>query len=97
MVDHFTHKLEVLDRQVCRLITHESNVFKIRRRKIQLSLHYYFIGWPKEYQDNKNCIWILNAPTGQQIELTVNVFELEPRENCAFDFLQIRYAAVRSN
>ncbi|KAG4066297.1 hypothetical protein HA402_000521 [Bradysia odoriphaga] len=47
-------------------------------------------GWPQKYSENKNCVWILNAPTGQQIELQIESFELEEHDGCVFDSLQIR-------
>ncbi|KAJ6633725.1 Cubilin like, partial [Pseudolycoriella hygida] len=46
--------------------------------------------WPNEYPTNKVCTWTLVAPTGQQIELLINSFELEERENCVFDYLELK-------
>lgn len=48
------------------------------------------IGWPNDYSTYEDCTWVLNARTGQQIELRINSFELEERDDCDFDFFQIR-------
>lgn len=47
-------------------------------------------GWPENYEANKACVWVLNAPHGQQIELTINNFTLEYNADCRFDSLEIR-------
>ncbi|KAJ6642438.1 Cubilin like, partial [Pseudolycoriella hygida] len=46
-------------------------------------------GWPNKYPPNKKCIWILLAPTGIQIELLINDFELEHSKNCLSDYLEL--------
>lgn len=47
-------------------------------------------GWPNEYKREQDCTWIITAPTGQQVELTIKVFEVEPQFNCHFDYMEIR-------
>lgn len=47
-------------------------------------------GWPDHYAGEKDCVWIINAPSGQQIELNINIFEMELQRNCRFDHLEIR-------
>lgn len=47
-------------------------------------------GFPNSYHPSKNCIWIITAPTGKQVELVVKSFELEENSACDFDFLEIR-------
>lgn len=47
-------------------------------------------GWPDQYSGDKDCVWIINAPTGRQIELKINVFEMELQRDCRFDHLEIR-------
>ncbi|KAJ6643395.1 Cubilin like, partial [Pseudolycoriella hygida] len=46
-------------------------------------------GWPSKYPRINACTWTLIAPTGQQIELLVNAFELEERLHCDSDYLEI--------
>ena len=43
-----------------------------------------------EYLSNKNCEWILTVPNGQQIEINIKSFDLEPHSMCRFDGLEIR-------
>lgn len=48
-------------------------------------------GFPKSYQPSQECIWIITAPAGKQIELVVESFELEQHSPCESDFLEIRF------
>lgn len=47
-------------------------------------------GYPEEYPSNKDCVWIIQAPHGQQIALNVSKFDLEAHSTCKFDYLEIR-------
>lgn len=47
-------------------------------------------GFPNSYHPSKDCIWIITAPTGKQVELVVKSFELEENSGCGFDSLEIR-------
>lgn len=47
-------------------------------------------GFPNSYHPSKDCIWIITAPTGKQVELVVKSFELEENSACDFDSLEIR-------
>lgn len=47
-------------------------------------------GWPHDYSENKDCTWIIHAPTGRQIEIDIKTFELEGHRDCNIDFLEIR-------
>lgn len=55
-------------------------------------------GRPK-YLGDQNCEWIINAPPGQQIELTFDYFELEGggliTKECRYDWLEIRNGGDR--
>lgn len=46
--------------------------------------------YPDEYQSDKDCIFIIHAPNGKQIDLHVKSFRLEENIACLFDFLEIR-------
>lgn len=48
-------------------------------------------GYPDNYAPGKDCVWIISAPTGKQIELIVKGFDLESDSSCDYDFLEIRY------
>ncbi|VVC39264.1 EGF-like, conserved site,EGF-like calcium-binding domain,CUB domain,EGF domain,EGF-like calcium- [Cinara cedri] len=47
-------------------------------------------GFPDNYPNMKNCIWVINVPVTNQIELNITEFELEKSADCRFDFLEIR-------
>lgn len=47
-------------------------------------------GYPEEYQSDKNCIYIIRAPNGKQVDLHIKSFQLEENGGCTFDFLEIR-------
>ena len=49
-----------------------------------------------EYLSNKECEWTVTVPSGQQIELTFNYFEMEQHATCRFDGLEIRNGGNRS-
>ncbi|XP_065360610.1 cubilin homolog [Calliphora vicina] len=44
--------------------------------------------WPRAYQANLDCVWVITAPLGNKIELQVHNFTLEP--SCSGDILEIR-------
>ena len=44
--------------------------------------------WPRAYQANLDCVWIITAPLGNKIELQVHNFTLE--STCSGDILEIR-------
>ena len=48
------------------------------------------IGWPANYLNNLDCNWTLATPSGTQVELQFELFELEESENCVADFLEVR-------
>ncbi|CAG2059558.1 unnamed protein product [Timema podura] len=45
--------------------------------------------YPNGYPRNKNCVWKITAPSGQQIMLNVTDFKLEHHHMCKFDYLEI--------
>nr|XP_012218853.1 PREDICTED: cubilin-like [Linepithema humile] len=46
--------------------------------------------FPDEYPNNKDCVWIIQAPNRHRITLTVNRFDMEKHTWCNFDYLEIR-------
>ncbi|KAJ8727244.1 hypothetical protein PYW08_015641 [Mythimna loreyi] len=53
----------------------------------------YSPGWPRSYEPNRDCTWIITVPVGQQIMLNISQFNLERpiRDKCNLgDFLEIR-------
>ncbi|XP_049865550.1 cubilin homolog [Pectinophora gossypiella] len=60
----------------------------------------YSPGWPKRYENSRDCIWTIQAPAGQQIKLNISQFELERpvRMSCDFaDYLEIRNGASNTS
>ncbi|XP_068628109.1 cubilin-like [Battus philenor] len=56
----------------------------------------YTPGWPNLYEPNRDCIWTITAPVGQQIMINITDFDLERpiRDKCDLgDFLEIRNGA----
>nr|CAD7261777.1 unnamed protein product [Timema shepardi] len=51
--------------------------------------------YPNGYPRNKNCVWKITAPSGQQIMLNVTDFELENHHMCYYDFLEIKIRCIR--
>ncbi|XP_046392545.1 cubilin-like [Ischnura elegans] len=47
-------------------------------------------GYPNMYSPNKDCTWIIQVPTGQQIKLNVTEFDLETSSPCSYDYLELR-------
>ncbi|XP_063226608.1 cubilin [Bacillus rossius redtenbacheri] len=46
--------------------------------------------YPGNYPHNKDCVWTIEVPVGQQIMLRKIDFEVEQNIQCNFDFLEIR-------
>ncbi|CAK1578706.1 unnamed protein product [Parnassius mnemosyne] len=56
----------------------------------------YSPGWPNTYEPNRDCIWTITVPFGQQIMLNISQFDLERpiRDKCDLgDFLEIKNGA----
>lgn len=51
--------------------------------------------YPGNYPRSRECVWVLEAPNRQKVTLIVDTFELESHENCMFDYLEIRYNAMK--
>ncbi|XP_055914850.1 cubilin homolog [Eupeodes corollae] len=48
-------------------------------------------GWPDEYYESSDCIWVISAPLGNKIELIPRNFSLEASfRDCSDDYLEIR-------
>lgn len=53
----------------------------------------YSPGWPRSYEPNRDCTWVITVPVGQQIMLNISQFNLERpiRDKCNLgDYLEIR-------
>lgn len=46
--------------------------------------------FPDNYPTGKNCIWTINVPVSNQIELNITTFLLEESFKCGFDYVEIR-------
>ncbi|KAJ0177495.1 hypothetical protein K1T71_007504 [Dendrolimus kikuchii] len=60
----------------------------------------YSPGWPKKYEPNRDCIWVITVPVGQQIVLNISQFDLERpiRDKCNLgDYLEIRNGASHTS
>ena len=47
--------------------------------------------YPNNYPHERECVWTIAAPDGNQVLLNVTDFLLESHASCAYDFLEIRY------
>lgn len=57
-------------------------------------------GWPKRYENSRECEWTITAPIGQQIKLNISQFDLERpiRDKCDYgDYLEIRNGASQNS
>ncbi|XP_055847074.1 cubilin homolog [Episyrphus balteatus] len=50
--------------------------------------------YPESYPSNVECIWILNAPSGNYLELTFDQMNITNSENCNQDYLEIRETSI---
>jgi len=50
--------------------------------------------FPDNYPKQMNCIWTINVPDSNQIELNISQFSLEESFECELDFLEIRYVLI---
>lgn len=48
------------------------------------------INYPDHYLPNKECIWRITVPDTYQVALKFHSFELENKDNCVFDYIEIR-------
>ncbi|XP_066158935.1 cubilin [Euwallacea fornicatus] len=53
--------------------------------------------FPKNYPINRECIWVITVPAGDQIMLTVKNFTIEAYSNCKYDWLEIRNGGYSSS
>nr|XP_046916877.1 tolloid-like protein 1 isoform X2 [Dermatophagoides farinae] len=45
--------------------------------------------YPEEYPSKKDCTWLFIATLGHRIKIVFEDFELEPQQECAYDFVAI--------
>ncbi|KAL9986774.1 hypothetical protein ACROYT_G000968 [Oculina patagonica] len=51
-------------------------------------------GFPEDYPNNMDCIYLVSIPTNTRVTIVFNYFELEDQDDkgsCSFDYLQISY------
>ncbi|XP_012276352.1 cubilin [Orussus abietinus] len=53
--------------------------------------------YPANYPIGRECIWVIEAPSRQQVKLTVETFRLENHTSCNFDYLEIRNGGYDSS
>lgn len=46
--------------------------------------------YPNYYPTNRDCVWVISVPVGQQILLNITDFDLETYIKCRSDYLEIR-------
>ncbi|XP_060536860.1 cubilin [Cylas formicarius] len=47
-------------------------------------------GYPNQYPINRECTWTITVPSGRQIMLNIDDFNIESYANCKYDWLEIR-------
>ncbi|XP_069481448.1 embryonic protein UVS.2-like [Ambystoma mexicanum] len=47
-------------------------------------------GFPVKYPNGENCVWIISAPPGHMISLTIGPMALELSAGCAYDYVLVR-------
>lgn len=45
--------------------------------------------YPEEYPSKKDCTWLFVATLGHRIKIVFEDFDLEPQQECAYDFVTI--------
>ena len=53
--------------------------------------------YPGNYAGPRTCEWVVILPVGRQIFLNVTDFSLETSQDCANDYLEIRYSLYTSS
>lgn len=46
--------------------------------------------FPDNYPILKDCVWLINVPVTNQIELNITEFDLEQSKDCRYDYVEIR-------
>ena len=47
-------------------------------------------GWPLNYPDNQNCLYVITVPEPNTVLLNITDFHLEDEEDCDYDYLEVR-------
>jgi len=47
--------------------------------------------WPEPYPDKKECIWHINTTHGHRVKVLFQAFEIEPQQECSYDYITVRY------
>ncbi|XP_014830968.1 PREDICTED: cubilin, partial [Poecilia mexicana] len=46
--------------------------------------------WPNNYAHNRQCIYLIRLPPGEQVALNFTNLELENHSDCSFDYVEVR-------
>lgn len=52
-------------------------------------------GFPSRYTGDLDCVWLLNVPQGEQLEVQRELFQLRASPNCSEDWLEVRNGASK--
>ena len=52
--------------------------------------------YPRLYQPNLRCVWTIEAPENEQVEITVTVLDLVNQTNCVNEYLELTDTAMVS-
>lgn len=52
-------------------------------------VHIFSPGWPREYANGADCIWIIYAPDST-VELNILSLDIEPQQSCIYDKLIVK-------
>ncbi|XP_074549445.1 cubilin [Halichoeres trimaculatus] len=46
--------------------------------------------WPNDYAHNRQCIYLIRLPAGEEVSLNFTHMNLESHSSCAFDYVEVR-------
>ncbi|XP_041458355.1 cubilin-like [Lytechinus variegatus] len=53
--------------------------------------------YPNNYPNNRDCVWTINAPVGNQVSINFTDFNLEAHSSCVYDYVTIRNGGYESS
>ena len=48
-------------------------------------------GYPGNYPHNRDCVWVVSVPLGNNILISFATLALEHHANCSYDYLEVRW------
>ena len=45
--------------------------------------------YPEPYPHQRECVWMIEVPPGNSIQLTINDFDVEKHDTCNYDVLEV--------